>query len=272
MASRESFPVELPAFVHVPGSNPYVFYLELRGEALEAVGVLERVSGIFAKHGVPILQVNAAASGETGRLIVFVDLKDEKLADKLADELGKVPYALRAYYSKPTVSGFAYCDRCFPLTVGGQRAIILSRQVYEGFFREGWRRFGTAFPIMLYMLGFESGRLAYQRHLEMAGGDAGAAVKVAEAFFQLLGYGRLEFLRIDDARREAVYRVHGSFECELFKGAGEIRAGFVRGLIGGWLAARWGVEEAEDVIVREEKCIAKGDPYCEARVWVEKRK
>jgi hypothetical protein len=119
MASRESFPVELPAFVHVPGSNPYVFYLELRGEALEAVGVLERVSGIFAKHGVPILQVNVAASGEAGRLIVFADLKDEKLADKLVGELEKVPYALRAYYSKPTVSGFAYCDRCFPLTVRG---------------------------------------------------------------------------------------------------------------------------------------------------------
>jgi predicted hydrocarbon binding protein len=46
----------------------------------------------------------------------------------------------------------------------------------------------------------------------------------------------------------------------------------LRALIGGWLAARWGVEEAENVIVREEKCVAKGDPYCEARVWVEKRK
>ena len=68
---------------------------------------------------------------------MFVDLKDEKLADKLVGELGKVPYALRAYYSKPTVSGFAYCDRCSPLTVRGERAIILSRQVYEGFFREG---------------------------------------------------------------------------------------------------------------------------------------
>jgi len=64
-----------------------------------------------------------------------------------------------------------------------------------GFLKEGWRRFGTAFPAMLCMLGFEAGRLAYQRHLEIAGGDAKAVVKVAEAFCQPLGYGKLEHPR-----------------------------------------------------------------------------
>ena len=48
---------------------------------------------------------------------------------------------------------------------------------------------------MLCMLGFEAGRLAYQRHLEIAGGDAKAVVKVAEAFCQPLGYGKLEHPR-----------------------------------------------------------------------------
>jgi predicted amino acid-binding ACT domain protein/predicted hydrocarbon binding protein len=271
MEENIGFPCELPMFVHVPSSNPYVFYLELKGEALEAVGILERVTDVLAGHGVPILQVSVTVSGGTVKLVVFADVREKKLVDKLVTELSKVPYTINVSYTGPLVDGFAYCDRCFPLTVRGERAVLISRQVYEGFLKEGWRRFGTGFPIMLYMLGFESGRLAYQRHLEMAGGDARAAVKVAEAFFQLLGYGRLEFLRIDDARREAVYRVHGSFECELFKGEGEIRAGFVRGLIGGWLAARWSISEAEEIVVREEKCIAKGDPYCEARVWAEKR-
>jgi len=271
MKAYETYLNEIPAFVHVPGSNPYVFYVELREEALRAVGILERVAGVFAKHGVPILQVRMLISGETHYLVVFADVKDRGLAEKLVSELKEVPYAVRASFSEPLVSGFAYCERCYPPTVRGERAIVLSRQVYEGFLREGWRRFGTAFPILLFMLGFEAGRLAYPRHLEIAGGDARAAVKVAEAFFQMLGYGRLEVPRIDDARREATYRVYDSFECELFKDVGEIRAGLVRGLIGGWLAARWGVPSATEIVVREEKCIAKGDPYCEARVWVERR-
>jgi predicted hydrocarbon binding protein/predicted amino acid-binding ACT domain protein len=273
MSPLETIPVEVTLHVHIPGTNPYVFYLELSKEALEAVGILERVAHIFAERGIPILQLSITASGVAGRItvIVFVDLKEEELARGLVSELEKVPYALHVSYSKPVVSGFAYCNRCFPPTVRGQRAIIFSKQVYEGFFREGWERFGTAFPVLLYTLGFQSGRLAYESHMRIAGGNAQAAVKVAEAFFQLLGYGKLEVLRIDDARREAVVRFYDNFECELFKGAGEIRAGITRGFVGGWLAARWGVSKAEEVIVREEKCIARGDPYCEARVWVEKR-
>ena len=93
-----------------------------------------------------------------------------------------------------------------------------------------------------------------------------------EAFFQLLGFGRLEFLRVDDRGMEAAYRVYDSFECELFRGAGEIKSNFVRGVAGGFLAERWGVSDPDEVVVREEKCVAKGDPYCEARVWVERKK
>ena len=203
---------------------------------------------------------------------MFADVKDKKTADAVARELKNVPYALQAWYSKPLVKGFAYDEHCFPLTLEGQRAIIMRRAVYENFFKEGWRRFGTAFPIMLYMLGFEAGKSAYKDHSRIAGGDRKAELEVAKAFFQLMGYGRLEIPIVDDVKREAVYRVYDSFECEVFKGAGEIRSGFVRGLIGGWFAARWGIEKAEGIAVRGEKCIAKGDPYCEAKIWVEKKR
>jgi hypothetical protein len=55
-------------------------------------------------------------------------------------------------------------------------------------------------------------------------------------------------------------------------GAGEIKSSFVRGVAGGFLAERWGVSDPDEVVVREEKCVAKGDPFCEARVWVERKK
>lgn len=253
------FPYEIPTFVYVSGSTPYVFNMELKAEALKVAGILEHVASVFAAHGVSILQV-FVAFGEISRLVVFADVKEKRLADQIARELRKVPTVLDVSYLEPVADGFAYCHLCFPPTVRGLRAIILSKQVYEGFFREGWSRFGTGFPILLYMLGFKAGYLAYEVHSKIAGGDAQAAVKVAEAFFQVLGYGRLEMRSIDDRRKEAICRVYDSFECDLFKGVGEIRAGFVRGLIGGWLAARWGVPEAEKVVAREEKCVAKATP------------
>jgi predicted hydrocarbon binding protein len=36
--------------------------------------------------------------------------------------------------------------------------------------------------------------------------------------------------------------------------------------------ARAVFEKAENMVVREEKCIAKGDPYCEFRVWIEEKR
>jgi len=48
---------------------------------------------------------------------------------------------------------------------------------------------------MLYLLGFEAGRRAYRDLAYIAGGDRDAEVKVAQSFFQMLGYGRLENVR-----------------------------------------------------------------------------
>jgi hypothetical protein len=35
-------------YVYLPEANPYVFHMELKGEALKAVGVLEQITGLFA--------------------------------------------------------------------------------------------------------------------------------------------------------------------------------------------------------------------------------
>ena len=272
MTSTGLRPCEMRRHVYLPGANPYVFHIEMKGEALKAVGVLEQITSLFSAQRIPILQFGVTGIGENLMLTIFADVGDEKTAAKVVEDIRKTPYALQVWYSKPIVKGFCYDNFCFPPTIEGERAIILSKPYYEGFITEGWSRFGTAFPIMLYLLGFEAGRRAYRDFAYIAGGDRDAEVKVAQSFFQMLGYGRLESVKLDDRKREAVVRVYDSFECSLFLGVGEIRAGFARGLIGGWLAARWGVEKAENMVVREEKCIAKGDPYCEFRVWIEEKR
>jgi len=58
----------------------------------------------------------------------------------------------------------------------------MRRAVYENFFKEGWRQYGTAFPIMLYMLGFEAGKSAYKDHSRIAGGDRKAELGLRKRF------------------------------------------------------------------------------------------
>jgi hypothetical protein len=232
----ENYPVEVPTYVYAPGLNPYVFYIELAGEPLGALGAIEQeVARVFAEHRVPLLIFKVLRSdGLAKLLVIYADVEGDAVAERLASALGRIPRVVRATYSKPAVRGFAYCERCYPPTVGGERAVIFPRVIYEGLIREGWRKYGTSFPLLLYPLGFEAGRYAYRRCLEVAGGDARAAVGVMEAFFQLLGFGRLEFLRVDDRGMEASYRVYDSFECGLFRGCWrdqeQLRQGCCRGL------------------------------------------
>lgn len=272
MMCSKGFKGEIGRYVYAPGTVPYVFYVELTVEAFTAVGVLEKLSESFAERNIPILRFTVVDSGGVPIIIAIADVKGgDRVADEVAKALKQTPFARSVWYVPPIINGAAV-DMClFPLLYLGDRAVIFSKPVYEGFIREGWRVFGTAFPIMLYIVGFGSGRLASQTLRIMAGDERYAYEKLGEAIFTSLGFGRLEIVRVDDRQKEAVVRVYDNFECEIFKGAGEIRSGLVRGFIAGWLAERWGIEKPEDILAREEKCIAKGNTFCEFRVSIEKR-
>ncbi len=262
-------PYEVGRFSYVPGTRPYLFRLVLSSEALRAVGVLEKIIRIFAENGISLLQLKvSASSGGKLSIVLIADFKGrEHLLEHVSRELSKVEFVESVRVIPPVVEGVVVDALSFPLTLMGQRVVIYRRAVYEGFIKSGWSRFGSAYGVLLYLAGFEAGRLAYRDHAQLVR-DPLAQVRLAEALFQMLGYGILRVVRLDDERREAVARVYESFECELFKGAGEIRGSFVRGLIAGWLAERWGVKE-EDILAREVKCIARGDPYCEYNIRVE---
>lgn len=264
-------PYEVGRLSYVPGTKPFLFRLTLSAEALQAVGVLERLVKIFADKNIPLLQLKVSAPPEGKVSVVLIaDFKGrEHLLEHMSKELSRIDFVESVHVAPPVAEGVAVDTLSFPLTLMGRRVVIFRGPVYEGFIKGGWSRFGSAYAILLYMAGFESGRLAYRDHAKLTQ-DPSAQLRVAEALFQMLGYGILELVKVDDERREAVARVYESFECELFRGAGEIRGGFVRGVIAGWLAERWGVKEEREILAREVKCIAKGDPYCEYHVRVEK--
>ncbi|MCD6357859.1 MAG: 4-vinyl reductase [Thermoproteales archaeon] len=262
-------PYSVGRSIFEPGTRPYIFYLDLRREVLGAVGILEQIARIFARRGVSVMQLKASIL-ERIRVIIIADLRGkEQLAEEIAAQLREVDYVMDAWYDPPIADGTAVDKYSFPLTFMEERAVIFRRPVYEGLIAGGWERFGSGYGQLLYIAGFDAGRKAYKRYQRMIR-DRATQIEYATALFQMLGFGRLYIVRLDDEEMEAVVRVYDSFECELFRGAGEIRGNFIRGLIAGWLAARWGVEELEKITAREEKCMAKGDPYCQFRIWAQR--
>ncbi|MEM4790420.1 MAG: hypothetical protein QXS92_01320 [Thermofilum sp.] len=268
----KTLPYEVGRFAVKPETRPYIFHVKLGGGAVYATGIIAEVGQIFADKGVSILHVKAVAVGDAVRLIVIADLKGvEDLASRIAEEIrGKVKFCEEVVVEPPLADGVAIDKLSFPILFGGGRAVIMRDIVYEGLVKSGWERFGSAYAVLLYSAGFEAGRSVFKAHKELAQSPE-VLERVAEAFFQMFGYGILEIIRVDDAAREAVARVHHSFECELFRGAGEPRGSFVRGMLAGWLAERWGVT-FEEMVAREEKCVAKGDEYCEYKFSLRRRK
>ncbi|MEM1523041.1 MAG: hypothetical protein QW407_06165 [Thermofilaceae archaeon] len=256
----------------VPGAVPFVFHIRFQPEALTAVGVLDRLVDVLAEMGAPILllKVSAARAGDALTATLIADLKGkERMAEDIAQRMKRAPYVSDVLYAPPIVDGVAIDPFSFPLLMQGERAIIFSRPIYEGLVKEGWQKFGTPYAILLYTVGYGAGLRAYEEHSKIV--DRRHAWKLFESYLLAVGFGRFEIIRLDDERREAVVRVYDSFECQLFRGAGEIRGNFIRGLIAGWLAGYWGVTGEFEVLAREVKCTAKGDSYCEYVARVERR-
>lgn len=265
-------PYEVGRIAIAPGTVPFVFRVVFQPEALTAVGVLAKLVDTLTEMGIPILllKISAVRAGEALTAILIADLKGkERMIDDLVQKIKRAPYVSDVQYAPPVTNGIAMDVFSFPLTLRGVRSVILTREVYEGLIKEGWARFGTPYAILLYTAGYGAGLRAYAEQAKITGEPD--IRKLNEAMFQALGFGRLEIVSLDDARREAVVRIYDSFECQLFLGAGEIRGNLVRGLVAGWLAGHWGVSGEFEVLAREVKCVAKGDPYCEFVARVERR-
>ncbi|RLF06031.1 MAG: hypothetical protein DRK00_02715, partial [Thermoprotei archaeon] len=129
--------------------------------ALGIPGILERIAEVFAKRGIPILQLKISASKPL-RVIVIADVKGrESAVNEICGELRRVPHVLETWTVPPIAEGLAVDTCSFPLTLLNQRVVIFRREVYEGLIASGWGRFGSGYGQLLYIAGFDAGRKAY---------------------------------------------------------------------------------------------------------------
>jgi len=135
----------------------------------------------------------------------------------------------------------------------------MRRALTEEMLREGWRRIGPDFAAILYYAYFHGALNLYREYFQQIPRKEDR-INLVKELFRLLGYGIAEVLKV--AETEARVRIHDSFECQALKNAGEARGGIIRGMLAGWAAGYWNAEYGE-ITVREVKCVAKGDPYCE---------
>ena len=197
-------------------------------------------------------------------VIFFLDITSlDTSPESLYESLKKVPIFKRVELIKPVIDGLIMDTCSFPQFLAEERAVVFRRANYEAWIRKMREKYGDAFNAILYHIGFEAGQNAYKHLSRKYDTSDRNLLKIASEFAKVLGYGVFDVDKFSS--REAIVKVYGSFECELFGNSGEPEGHLVRGMIAGFVAAIWNVE-MDDVEARETRCIAKGDPYCEFHI------
>lgn len=222
--------------------------------------------GELAEEGILIrfIQVSMVDDQEPfSRAVAFLDFSNTNVTPEEAlKTVRKQEFVKRARIIYPSPEGILYDDYFFPLIVGGQRALIFRRNVYEALLKGIREKLGTAGEVTLYYQGLSIGCQIYYSYVQVAGTGDQVLIGLLKAYAKTLGWGEIEVVKTDLKTCEAQLHVYESCECEIGKGSEQPYSQLVRGILAGFFSLLFGKEAK----ATETRCIAKGDPYCEFTV------
>ena len=124
-------------------------------------GALAKVASIIAEKGLDIVcsSFSATERGKIGTMLFFIDFTGIDLKpEALAREIEALDFVKEVKIIKPRAEGFIADTLSFPITLGPQRAIIMSEAGLRGLRVDIRERIGTGAEVILYFTGFEVGR------------------------------------------------------------------------------------------------------------------
>jgi len=261
--SEASLPFEVYRLAFLPGRKLCGFLIQVKHE----FGAFRRALDVIAKHAARLKTAHFQSinEGKTKNIMAFIDVTDCTVSpETLAGEIRKARSVEAVTLIKPKIEGFIMDTTSHPLLIGGVRFVILRRPVYKGLIQGVRRRFGSAGEAFLYYTGYEIGLESGKAQREMARQlgvtDLQQIVKnISISFFNCIGFGLAETIKLTTEPFYALIRIYSSFECELGRGAKKPYSQLIRGILAGVLTELFGIK----IQVEETKCVAKGDPYCE---------
>lgn len=235
-----------------------VLETEVGKDVVRRLGELAEEEGILIRF----IQVSMVEDQEPfARAVAFLDFSSANVTPEEAlKKVRRQEFVRSAQIIYPSPEGILFDDYFFPLIVGGERAVIFRRRVYEALFKGIREKLGTAGEVTLYYQGLSIGHQIYYSYAKVARvEEPRVLVGLLKAYAKTLGWGVIEVVKMDLETGKAELRVYESCECEIGKGSEQPYSQLVRGILAGLFSPVFG-KEAKAI---ETMCIAKGDPYCE---------
>jgi predicted hydrocarbon binding protein len=240
-------------------------HVRLKPEAADLPKVLTKTIQPISRRGIAIVGLYTSTMPEQYSYItMFIDstkISEEELKsliDEIRMNVGEFNADVRVYTSP--VDGVAIDPYSFPITAMGSRAIIIMYHSLRGII-SGLSRIGA--EMILNIVGREIGKAGFEIHERMVGRDIEKLMKLHEARFMMSGFGIMKVEHMDMEAYEFTVKIMYSIECEILE---ELKrpsgSYFIKGILEGWFSELTG----KDMVAYEEKCISRGDPYCQFKI------
>ncbi|MCS7116698.1 MAG: hypothetical protein NZ896_04415 [Nitrososphaerales archaeon] len=237
--------------------------VEFQVEIKNVADALAKVSTIIAKFGINIYSGFITAYPEKPEALFSFIADTTQVSvtpEQLIEELKGLDVVLGVNLYEPKLKGFITDKLHFPLLALGERSLTFRVESLAEMFRRLYEVFGSAAAFILYQMGSTLGsdkveklRMSYNLSDE-------EVLKMILDERIAKGWCIPELIEFDKANSRVVVRVYELFECLPSKEKeNEAKSYFFKGYLEGVLKKVLNRE----VRVVEERCIAKGDAYCE---------
>ena len=259
MGARPTRSMSFPCGIYAPGRKLAQLCMTLKN----VPGALASVTGLLALLKVNILSGHIAAfpGRAEGRVSFFIDLSSSHVSlDEIVGRLRGLDVVIDLEAHRPEFPGLIVDTAHFPLKFMGQEALIIDiRHVGEMFGRLD-EVFESGAYVILFEMGHRVGRKFVKEVRERFDVDKLRALQVLGSFAVARGWCVPELVEWDEQKPRLVVRMHDLFTCKPFAGQRKAPTGhLMRGVLAGIVEELTGAS----VKVKETKCVAKGDPYCE---------
>ncbi len=205
---------------------------------------------------------------EKPRGIIFIDFSDSPVEphEAIKRAIEELPEVTNYHCIEPQATGLLIDTASFPITVAGERIILLRSSGLKTLINGLKRQIGAAAAeALLYNIGLEIGRGLGEAHKRLAAklGIADPVQifrKISIPLFTALGYGVIHIKELQlKTRPRIILHIYNCIECEVAEASSQPACHLVRGMVEGGAVVILGLE----LTSKENKCIALGDPYCE---------
>ena len=240
--------------------KPFIAEIALKAEFADQASGLKDLADVLAKFNVYVLVLNMTSRDGQQFITAFIDYSGIKGSlSELVKELKRVKFVLEVKYKTKKIQEKIIDQFATPtFNMGNIPVIIFCREEFAQVLAEIKKSLGTGGEALVYLLGFKLGRLAGEKY---------KTDEITEDFiiedilsFQAFGWGVPEIMELKLSKPRIRLRFYELFECpSLRERTKNPCCHFFRG----YLAGLFSKFLNKNLSVKEVKCTAMGDPYCE---------